>query len=263
MTKVYLGVGHGEKPSGGHDPGASAGKWTEQSAGDIIVSEAARLLRDAGVEVKDEAFKNDPTFIGTTKQANSWGADFVVEIHHDWSGAPPGAFGHWISSAGKSLADDIQTAVGDAEFPLRNDWHKKRTDLYILKNTEAPAVLYEVGRIAQKDLNTEAGLRRMGQAVATGIARHLGVDLQDQDEGETMAQLSDEDLTAISRAVWGYRGWQDDYPSDAWSILRTTLRTQVDASELARALADKLEVEVSGTDAESIIDELASRLRGD
>lgn len=178
MTRVYLAVGHGHRDSGSFDPGASAGRWNEQSAGDHIVAEAAAVLRDAGVTVKDEANQRDPNFPGTTKAANSWGADYVIAVHHDWTGAPPGAFGHWISGAGEALADDIQRAVGEAGFPLRDDWHKRRTDLYILKNTRAPCVLYEVGKIGQGDLDTPAELRAMGRALAAGIAHHVGIDAQ-------------------------------------------------------------------------------------
>lgn len=256
MPKIYLAVGHGVQPSGGYDPGASGGGWSEQTAGDIVVAEAAKKLRAAGAEVKDEAHKDDPNFVGTARDANAWGADYVVTFHHDWSGAPDGAFGHWISAAGKALADDIQQAVGRADFPLRGSWHKRRTDLYVLKATDAPTVLYECGKIGQKELRTEDGLKKMGRAIASGIARHVGLN-----EEEEMP-LTKDDLVAIKREVWGYQGWNDDHPADAWSILRTILREQVDADDLAKALADKLEVSVSGTSAKEIVEELAKRLQG-
>lgn len=181
MARVYLAVGHGDKPDGTHDPGTVGGKWTEQTAGDFIVDEAAKVLEAAGVTVYSEANTDDPNFPGTTRQANEWDADYVVSIHHDWIKAPTGAFGHWVSSAGKALADDIYSAVGDAGFPLRSSWHKKRTDLYILKNTKAPCVLFEVGRIGQDDLDTEVELRDMGRAIAAGIARHLNIDLEKEE----------------------------------------------------------------------------------
>jgi len=173
--KVYVGVGHGHRSDGTFDPGAVGGGWTEQSAGDYIVHQIAKLLRAAGFEVKDEAFQRDPNFPGTTRAANAWGADVVVEVHHDWSGAPDGAFGHWISQAGKAVADDIQQAVGRAGFLLRPSWHKRRTDLYILKHTNAPCVLYEVGKIGSQHLNTEKELRMMGSAIARGIMDWAGV----------------------------------------------------------------------------------------
>lgn len=262
MARVFLAVGHGLRPNDTFDPGAVGNGWSEQDAGDIIVHEAANLLRDVGVKVKDEAHRDDPNYVGTTHDANVWNADFVVTIHHDWLGAPEGAFGHWISPAGKALADDIQQAVGEAGYPLRSDWHKRRTDLYILKNTEAPCVLYECGRIGQDGLDTEDGLKKMGRAIAQGIARHLDVDLE---KGGIMATLDNDDLVSIARVVWGYKGWNDDYPQDAWSVIRTILRQQVNADDLAKALADKLDVDVSSAasaSAEDIVSELARRLEG-
>jgi len=194
VTRVYLAVGHGRRPDGTFDPGAVGGDTNEQKAGDIIVAEAARLLRRAGVDVRDEAHKDDPNFVGTTRAANLWGADLLVSIHHDWIGAPAGAFGHWVSEDGKEAADRIQQAVGRAGFPLRPAWHKRREDLYVLNNTFAPAVLYEVGRIG--DLTADA-LLRMGAAVADGVADWAGVDLVadgDDMDPDVLRQIVREEL---------------------------------------------------------------------
>lgn len=194
MTKIYLAVGHGERPGGGHDPGAVGGGWDEQKAGDHIVAEAVRILRGAGLDVYSEANRDDPNYVGTAEQANDWQADYVVAVHHDWTGAPPGAFGHWVSPAGKDLADDIYRAVGDMGFPLRPSWHKRRTDLYVLKATRAPTVLFEVGRIG--DLNTPAELRAMGRALASGIARHLNIDLNEEFDmdADTLREIIREEI---------------------------------------------------------------------
>lgn len=182
MTRVYIAVGHGRKPDGTFDPGAVSadGRWNEQSAGDIIVAEAAGVLRAAGVTVKDESFQNDPNFYGTAKEANDWGADFVVSVHHDWSRAPEGAFCHWYSPLGKALADDIYQAIGAAGFPLRPDWHKFRSDLYVLKHTNAPCALVECGKIGSAALDETDELKAMGWAIAAGIADHIGVGLKPQ-----------------------------------------------------------------------------------
>jgi len=173
--KLMLCVGHGIRSDGVYDPGAAGTGWDEQRAGDIIVQEAARVLRGMGAVVRDEAFKDDPNFGGSIVAANSWPADYAVEIHHDWAGAPEGAFGHWYSPAGKALADDIQLAVGVAGFPLRSDWHKYRSDLSFIKKTNMPSVLYECGRIGQGSLDTPAELQAMGRAIAAGIAMHVGL----------------------------------------------------------------------------------------
>lgn len=186
--KVYLGVGHGHRSDGSFDPGAEGDGWTEQSAGDYIVRRTAEDCRRAGFEVKDEAFKRDPNFPGTTRAANAWGADVVVEVHHDWSGAPEGAFGHWLTKEGKKVADNIQEAVGRAGFPLRPSWHKQRTDLYILRHTNAPCVLYEVGKIGQGSLDTPKELEAMGRAIAKGILDWAGVQDTPEDAEEDVVK---------------------------------------------------------------------------
>lgn len=175
VINIYGAVGHGIKSDWVYDPGAAGSGWDEQRAGDIIVAEAARVLRGMGATVRDEAFKADPNFSGSIVAANAWPADYAVEIHLDWAGAPEGAFGHWYSPAGKALADDIQAAVGAAGFPLRPDWHKFRSDLSFIKKTNMPAVLYECGRIGQGSLDTPVELMAMGRAIAAGIAKHVGL----------------------------------------------------------------------------------------
>lgn len=197
MTKVYLAVGHGDRDNGTFDPGAVGGGWTEQTAGDIVVAEAAKLLRGAGLDVRDEANRDDPNFPGTTRQANAWGADLLVSVHHDWVGAPEGAFGHWVSDAGKEAADHIQRTVGSAGFPLRPSWHKRRTDLYVLNNTDMPAVLYECGKIGQEGLDTVEELEQMGHAIAAGIVDWAGVkppDVEVEVTAEEVRQIVREEL---------------------------------------------------------------------
>lgn len=179
--KVYLAVGHGRRPDGTNDPGATSGSATEQNQGDPIVRAAAAALRDAGVEVKHQV-KGDPNFVGYTAAANEWGADVAVSVHHDWEGAPRGAFGFWFpgSAQGKALADAMLDAVDDAGFPLRPSWHKERGNLWFLRKTRMTAVLWECDRVGSvKDHDA------YGRALAAGIvaygAAHLGLDAPDRE----------------------------------------------------------------------------------
>jgi hypothetical protein len=199
-VKLLLAVGHGIRSDGVFDPGATSadGRLDEQRAGDIIVAEAARVLRGMGATVRDEAFKADPNFGGSIVAANSWPADYAVEIHHDWAGAPEGAFAHWYSPAGKALADDIQAAVGAAGFPLRPDWHKFRSDLSFIKKTNMPSVLYECGRIGQGSLDTPVELMAMGRAIAAGIAKHVG--LNQAPLPQEVPDMTPDEVRAIVRA---------------------------------------------------------------
>lgn len=180
MRRGRLAVGHGETPGGYHDPGAVDHGWTEQSAGDIIIAEAASILRKAGFDIVDEAFKADPNWVGTTKASNARPDEWGVSAHHDWSGGinGVGAFWHPNTSFGDELARSIVTALADAGFPVVMSWVKPRSDLGLLNNSNCPWVLMEYGRIGSPLLNEPHELLKAGRATAAGIARHFGVSLE-------------------------------------------------------------------------------------
>jgi len=260
MKKVYLAVGHGHKDDGTFDPGAVGGGWTEQNAGDIIVKEAAKVLAAAGFDVRDEAFKDDPNFPGTTRAANAWGPDLVVEVHHDWVGAPVGAFGHWYTKAGKTAADAIQLAVGRSHFPLRPSWHKRRTDLYILKNTKAPCVLYEVGKIGQVQLNSPHELRMMGRAIATGIMNHFGVSVQDTNENEEYDVAEVEKKLDQVLKILGDRNTRPSMWRDVDRTKQATGELVLAVQGLPNRIADAIDVAEVQIDAADIVDEIAVKV---
>ena len=175
--KVFLAVGHGRRPNGTMDPGATLGAATEQNQGAPIVAAAAQRLRDFGVTVKAQK-AGDPNFVGYTKAANDWGAGLAVSVHHDWSKAPRGAFGFWHpnSRQGKRLADSLYKAVESAGFPMRPSWHKAHSQLHFLNNTKMPAVLWECDRIGS--VTDHQGY---GRALADGILDYLGIDVTQPD----------------------------------------------------------------------------------
>lgn len=177
----YIAVGHGIQPNGVYDPGAISKdrRWTEQSAADIVAKSMASNLRAMGVKVVDEAFQNDPNFYGTVAQANKMSADWLVAVHFDWNGAPNGSFGFWNpgSAKGKAIADALLKAVKDAKYETRDSWHKERS-LYVLRNSNMPACLFECGRIGQSDLDTIDELQKFGAVLAGGMAQYLGVEIE-------------------------------------------------------------------------------------
>lgn len=174
---VYLAVGHGERPGRPHDPGAVKGDVTEQTLGDPIVREAARLLRSWGETVIDEAYSDDPAYVGTVAAANAAKVDLVVEVHHDWSGGVDAAHGFWWpqSTAGQRAVRAILSAVGSAGFRVSDAHTKARSDLYLLRNTSMPAALIECGRVGGTQTDTDAERKAMGAAIARGVAAYMGI----------------------------------------------------------------------------------------
>lgn len=184
---VYLAVGHGIRPDGKLDPGAVDGKLTEQNTCDIIVSRAAKKLRSWGFRVTDEAYQDDPNYVGTTKRANALKVNLVVAAHRDWNRGVRGVFGfhHPTSEQGKKALHSIVNACAREGFDIARPWVKARGDLYLLKRTAAPAVLMEYGRV--QDYNT-GELLALGDHTAAGIAAYFGVKpgtttLADPDDG--------------------------------------------------------------------------------
>lgn len=174
--KVYLAVGHGRQPSGVVDPGATSadGSATEQNQGaPIVASAAAALSRVPGVQVRAQG-EGDPNFVGYTAEAIEWGADVLVSVHHDWRGAPRGAFGFWHSSAAhsKRLADRLFAQVKAAGLPMRPRHHTARDGLYVLsrparKRPRMASVLWECDRIGEVE-----DLAGYGELLAAGIVEH-------------------------------------------------------------------------------------------
>lgn len=181
-TKVYLAVGHGIKSDGVFDPGAVSGSDTEQTSGDVIVAEAARILRTVpDLVILDEANTDDPNYAGTATAANRWGADLTVAVHHDWSGGLDAhAFWYPGSEEGEAASRAILARIGDAGFPLAEGRERGR-DLYVLRKTDHPATLVEVGRIGDPAIDTDEERRRMGAAIAAGVADYLGVAIPNPD----------------------------------------------------------------------------------
>lgn len=184
MPTVDLSVGHGVKPDGTYDPGATAegGHPTEQTEGDIIVSHAAEVLRQHGVDVIDvESYTDDPNYRGSIQRINRPPLpDLAVTIHHDWRGAPRGFFCHWYEgSPARRAADAMFVRAGRAGFPRRSDWHRPRNGLAFLSDTKVPAVLVECDRVGS--LNDEE-LVKMAEAIAAGILDHFGIAYQPAQE---------------------------------------------------------------------------------
>lgn len=173
---VYLAVGHGVRPDGRFDPGAVGldGRYEHYEATEVA-AECVNALERSGVAVKHEVTGSggpeDPNYSGSIKAINAGIYKCAVEIHFDWNKAPEGGFGHWYY-AGRPIADAVLKRWREAGLPVRDSWHKQRTDLAFLKYTKPPAMLWECGRI--QDFPAEVN-RQMGETIAAGICDYLGL----------------------------------------------------------------------------------------
>lgn len=219
MPDVYIAKGHGIRPDGSFDPGATDGGHTEQRDSQPVAEACTARLRAAGLEVMSEADQpGDPNFYGTTAAANKAGVKCVVSFHYDWNQAPPGAFMIATSDEGRRLGWAIEKQVAAAGFAIR-DYPDDRDGLYLLDKTTMPAVIFECGRIGHSAIDEPSEQRRMGEAAALGILDWLGIPWEDEMTPEQEKALNT--LVAIFNSKstdeppWGSNHWERYLP-EVW-----------------------------------------------
>ena len=156
-TKIYIDQGHNpENPNAG----AEGNGLQEQTITYNIGQELAALLRtDPDFEVRLSR-PTPTTALGTSNStslqarvndANAWGADYFISLHTNASdnSAASGveAFAYSRPSRAFSLGEDIVDNLS-AVTGLRNRGMKVRPGLYVLRRTNMPAVLVEMGFIS-------------------------------------------------------------------------------------------------------------------
>jgi N-acetylmuramoyl-L-alanine amidase len=177
MKKICLDAGHG-----GGKPGAVYGGLNEKDVNLAIALRAGAELTQEGDKViytrKDDS---DVSLQERCDIANREGCDLFVSIHcnadpdSDEAGDPE-AHGEEIwykSERGKKLAQALSKSV-DAFFPSEPYRGIKQTDnLYVLNQTNMPAVLIEVGFIDASSSNESfkdpETIKSIAGLIASGI----------------------------------------------------------------------------------------------
>lgn len=154
--KIYIDQGHNPVNP---NAGAEGNGLREQNIVYTIGQELAGLLRQSGnYEVRLSRPTAD-TQVGTsnntslrlrTEDANAWGADYFISLHTNASelAAATGseAFVFALGGTAAALAADILAALQN-ETGLANRGVFARPSLYVLKRTDMPAILLELGFI--------------------------------------------------------------------------------------------------------------------
>lgn len=183
--KVFLGVGHG-----GSDPGAVANGVKEKDLNLSIALSCRDILKKHGVEVKMSRTKDEEDPLSEEiRECNDYGPDLAVDIHNN-AGGGDGAevFYHYGGGKSKTLAENILAEVVKVGQNSRGAKIRKNSqgkDYYgFIRQTSAPAVIVECAFVDNatdlKILATEGDKKSMGEAIAKGILKTLGVEIQSE-----------------------------------------------------------------------------------
>ena len=156
--KVYIDQGHNPRD---YNTGAEGNGYFEQD----ITYEIGRLLYnylEANPDFTPRLSRPTPdTVLGTSNatsviervnQANAWGADIFISLHTNASTNPQANGAEALiydvsANEAYELAEDILTEL-TAVTGLRNRGIVERPGLYVLRRTQMPAVLVEMGFIS-------------------------------------------------------------------------------------------------------------------
>lgn len=183
--KVFIGVGHG-----GVDSGAAANGVKEKDLNLSIALACRDLLVKHGVSVKMSRSKDENDPIGEeVSECNAYAPDLAVDIHNNAGGGDGGeVFYTHLGGKGKTLAENILAEivkVGQNSRGIKTRKNSNGKDYYaFIRNTSCPAVIVECAFVDNASdlqiLATESQRKSMGEAIAKGILKTLGVEIQNE-----------------------------------------------------------------------------------
>lgn len=213
MAKVFIGVGHG-----GSDPGAVANGVKEKDVNLSIALACRDELKRHGVEVRMSRTKdeNDP-LSEEIRECNAFAPDLAVDIHNNAGGGDGAeAFYHYGGGRSKTLAENILAEIVKVGQNSRGAKIRKNAngkDYYgFIRETSCPAVIVECAFVDNasdlKILATESDRQKVGRAIANGILKTLGVEIQCErgslyrvQVGAYMVRANAEDMQKKIKAV--------------------------------------------------------------
>jgi len=183
---AYIGIGHGLRPDGVFDPGATSGGLEEHDLAVSVVDAYADAMRDSGIEVEDESHSgsgHDPNFIGSARRANELRVKYADEVHFNAGGGTGvEVLVHPRSSAAnkkacRAIAAGIAKVLG---LPLRRDRGLfLATGFGFLTGTNMPSAIIEVAFLDttadRRAIRRTNALEDVGAAIAEARRAFLGV----------------------------------------------------------------------------------------
>lgn len=191
MFKLALGAGHGITTAGKRclktlDPNETREWWLN----DRICDKVESLLKDyEGYELlrldDSDDGADDVALATRVKKANDWGADFYLSVHHNagvngGSGGGICAFSYYGSTKGAEWRDAFYHAlIAHTGLKGNRSQPKLEAGFYVIKYTEAPAVLLELGFMDSKTdvpiILTEKFADQCAEAIVEVLVKRAGL----------------------------------------------------------------------------------------
>ena len=176
--KIWIDEGHG-----GVQPGAVALGRKEKDLTLLMGNALATELKRCGFEVgRTRTTDVDVSLSERARRANAWNADCFVSLHLNKATGNASGAETWCSISGgtsKALAECIQTELVALGYTDRGVKSRKGSDgrdyLAVIRQTNMPAVLAEVGFIDNPVDMALFDADKAAQAIAKGICKHAGV----------------------------------------------------------------------------------------
>ena len=184
--KIYIDQGHNPVNP---NAGAEGNGLREQDLVYTIGQRLADLLRANGNFEVRLSRPTRETQLGTStgtslsarvNDANRWGADYFISLHTNAASSPSAsgaeAYAYARNTRAFNLGEDILSNL-TAVTGLRNRGMQARPGLYVLRKTQMPAVLVELGFITNPG---DAALMRdapdlFAEGIYRGILEYTGV----------------------------------------------------------------------------------------
>lgn len=200
MAKIVIDAGHG-----GREPGAVHEGRQEKDDTLRLALAVGEILKQNGVDV---AFTRTEDVYQTpyekAQTANREGGDFLISIHRNsspeanqYSGVESLVFDR--SGKKVELAENINRELEEAGY--RNLGIKERPGLVILRRSQMPAVLVEVGFLNTDRDNElfDRNFEGIAEAIAQGVLQTIREDAQETREKVQAEQAGEEQEDSVRR----------------------------------------------------------------
>ena len=205
MPKVFIGVGHG-----GSDPGATGNGFQEKDLNLSIALACRDTLASSGVDVEISREADITSSLEERiRQCNQFDPDLALDVHNN-AGGGDGAevYHHYAGGTGKTLAENILSeivAIGQNSRGTKVKLNSAGRDYFgFIRQTSAPAVIVECAFVDNATdiqmVGTADKQKRMGQAIARGVLKTLGIPYQGDVNGDGKVDASDA-LLALQDSV--------------------------------------------------------------